>query len=981
VIVIAATFVAEPLEVPLAWLLREAGLAETLVFAPYNQVFQQLLDPDSVTASNAAGVNVLLIRLEDFIRDEADTTRAAAILERAAAELLDVLTEHTRRANGTTLLAILAPTPQSTAQLDALLVQLSEAALQHARTLNGLKLLQDSELADLSGPDRTDAARNNLAHIPYTDEYFAAIALAITRKIHAVKVPAAKVLVLDCDNTIWSGVVGEDGIDGVLISPPFLALQEFAVAQHAKGVLVCLASKNVDSDVLQLFEQRADMHLRLDHVVAHRINWEPKASNVRSLATELNLGLDAFVFLDDNPVECAQMRAALPQVVTLQLPPEPQIADFLAHLWCFDKLTVTAEDAVRTQMYRQNSARLAMESTVGDIAQFISALEIKIDIATPGRDEWARVGQLTQRTNQFNTTTRRRTDQAVMALEAEGVRVFRVRVSDRFGDYGLVGALFVAQSESGLTVDNFLLSCRVLGRGVEHAMLRHVGELALSHGLDCVSVLFAPTTRNIPAHAFLNSVAAQYAEPTADGVVYRIPAREAANLAHRPGHDPKEIIEARNADDKKSAASAVPGDSNAAIADRSARYMRLATQLTTGAAVLQQCTTDSYHSRPLDTPIRAPATDVETKLKQLWESLLSIDEVGVEDDFFALGGTSLLSVKLFADIERCFDAQLRLTAILEAPTIRQLARLIDHNPLRSGLVSLRVGGPKNFFLVHDGLGETLLYLHFARRMPGNLTVYGIEPRELPGIPLAHASIEEMASFYVEQIRKVQPHGPYLLGGMCAGGLIAYEMAACLHRSGEPVELVAIMDGATPQAAKRVGRVARQRLSRLDSLLRRGAGEKSGRIAQWASLTQVIIRKATNLVIYEATAVVRRASVRLRLNLLSYAVRRNAAWPALVPRLSVMEIYNALEARYTPPPLGNVPVLLVRASSGEGTDTPYRSVYRDEDFGWSHVATTLQLADVVGGHSSMLQEHAVDSLVNAIADHIADLQTTAARHPA
>jgi FkbH-like protein len=183
-------------------------------------------------------------------------------------------------------------------------------------------------------------------------------------------------------------VVGEDGVDGLEIPQPYLAVQDFAISQQAKGILVCLASKNREADVLEVLERRPDMRLNANHIVAHRINWQPKSMNIRSLAAELNLGLDAFTFLDDNPVECAQMRAELPQVVTIQLPAEHEIPAFLTRLWMFDKLTATAEDAGRTRMYKENSARRAMESAVTDIGEFLAALDLKIDIATPSQDEW-----------------------------------------------------------------------------------------------------------------------------------------------------------------------------------------------------------------------------------------------------------------------------------------------------------------------------------------------------------------------------------------------------------------------------------------------------------------------------------------------------------------------------------------------------------------------------------------------------------------
>ena len=961
-IVVAATFVAEPLETPLAWLLEELGLKDEISFAPYNQIFQQLLIPASEIALNTSGVSVVMVRIEDFVRDLAEPTVARQAVERLTQELGDALENFSNRAKNSVILVILPPGPRVHPELTGALTDAGASLARRARSFPGIHLLDDDEIGAVASADRYDPTRDELAHIPYTETFFATLALAIARRIHAIRVLAAKVLVLDCDNTLWRGVVGEDGVDGIEIPQPYLAVQDFAIAQQAKGVLVCLASKNREADVLEVLERRPDMRLNANHIVAHRINWQPKSINIRSLAAELNLGLDAFVFLDDNPVECAQMRAELPQVVTIQLPAEHEIPAFLMRLWMFDKLAATAEDAGRTRMYKENSARRAMESAVSDIGEFLAALDLKIDIAAPSQDEWGRLEQLTQRTNQFNFTTRRRTAQELKFSLANGEHVFRVRVSDRFGEYGLVGVIVAQNAGTTLLVDNLMLSCRVLGRGVEHTMVRRLGELAEQLGLQDVSLPYFATARNVPAAAFAESIAAEFAERVPEGALYRIPAARASATLHRPGHDPAEVIEARIADERKNVSVA-----SADAPDRSERYSRFAHVLISGQAVCEQMADRPRRVRPIPGEAIPPTSPVESELLQIWEGVLKLEGLGVEDNFFALGGTSLLSVELFAQIARRLHVNMRLTAILDAPTVRSLAHLLEDSTVRerSGMVCLRRGGPQNLFLVHDGLGETLLYLNLARQLPKTMTVYGIEPKRLPGIPLAHASIEEMAAFYVDQIREIQSRGPYLLGGMCAGGVIAYQMAACLMSAGERVQMVAILDGATPQAAKRIGRVALGRLSRLEDAVAQVRGAGAAPLTRTVGIASAVARKALNVITYELYSFGERISVRLRFALLKNLVRRGASWPRALPELTVMQIYNALESRYIPPVLANVPILLVRASAGEGADTPYRDIYRDEDFGWGQVAGQLELVDVRGGHSSMLQEEAIESLASAI----------------
>ncbi len=944
-IVIAATFVAEPLGPPLNWLLAEAGVKDEVRFSPYNQVFQELLTPTSEMGRNLGGINVLLLCFEDFVRDLADPSQAQQTVHRAARELGDAIASYAARSTGTLILTVLPPRPQARPDLTG---ALAEALRSLNGRVGGLANVQWLEVAGIdaaNGAGGYDAARDSLAHVPYTDEYYAGLAARLARRAHSIRVTPAKVLVLDCDNTIWGGVVGEDGVDGVELTEPFLALQEFAVSLHAKGILICLASKNIEADVLQVFEKRADMRLKLEHLVSHRVNWQPKPANIRSLAAELNLGLDAFVFIDDNPVECAQMRAELPQVITLQLPAEAQIADFAMHVWPFDKLTVTTEDAARTQMYRQNSARRAVEASAGDIGEFLATLDLKIDIAVPSPEEWSRIEQLTQRTNQFNFTTQRRSAAQLQADVSAGAHVLRVRVSDRFGDYGLVGAMIARISGDVLHVDNLLLSCRVLGRGVEHAMLKHLGVMAEGSRLSHVSLEYLPTARNIPARAFADSVAADYAAAESGGTIYRIPTHAACQIAHKPGHDPAEIVEARLADEKKAAGGGAPVDP-----DRSERYQRLSRVTISGKLLSEAMLETASRHRTIEASAVPATSATEVEMLRIWEQTLHLDGVGIDDDFFELGGTSLLSVKLFAAINLRFKTQLPLTAILQAASVRKMSLLIDSSAAgaRSGLVCLRPGSSGNLFLVHDGLGETLLYLNLARRLPADMAVYGIEPKRIPGIPLAHASIEDMAAFYAEQVRKIQPQGPYLLGGMCAGGVIAYQMAAYLGDVGERVQMVTILDGATPQAAKRTGLVTRNRLARLEG-----------------ATAFALLRKVRNAAAYELTSRLGRISVSLRFGLMRLLLRSAMPWPSFLPPLTVMQIYNALEARYRPPALRDVPILLVRASAGQGPDTPYRELYLDEDFGWRRVAGHLEVVDVSGGHSSMLQEKEIDSLARAL----------------
>ena len=239
--------------------------------------------------------------------------------------------------------------------------------------------------------------------------------------------------------------------------------------------------------MLEVFDRRPDMILKRDHLVAWQINWQSKSENIRTLARDLNLGLDSFIFLDDNPVECAEVRANCPDVLTLRLPIDGNIEEFLQHVWALDRLRVTSEDRHRTTMYKQEADRARFQREAPTIGDFLEGLDLRIGFSKPAPEQVDRIAQLTHRTNQLNFTTVRRNDGDIHRLAESGLECRAVEVKDRFGDYGLVGVMIFGSRGLALEVDTFLLSCRVLGRGVEHEMLSELGEIALHRHLSLVA--------------------------------------------------------------------------------------------------------------------------------------------------------------------------------------------------------------------------------------------------------------------------------------------------------------------------------------------------------------------------------------------------------------------------------------------------------------------------------------------------------------
>jgi thioesterase domain-containing protein len=289
------------------------------------------------------------------------------------------------------------------------------------------------------------------------------------------------------------------------------------------------------------------------------------------------------------------------------------------------------------------------------------------------------------------------------------------------------------------------------------------------------------------------------------------------------------------------------------------------------------------------------------------------------------------------------------------------------------LIELKPGGPSNLFLVHDGVGDTQVYLNLAGRLPGDLAVFGITPRNMPGIPLAGTRIEDIASFYVKEVRNKQPLGPYLLGGFCAGGVIAYEMASQLLYAGDIVDLVALLDAATPQAFKR----REQRFGRLKQALAKAGESKFSAIGHACSAVALVLLKLVNALIRHGG----RWWVRARFHLLHQLLARQRPWPRYIPELSLLQIYEFAAVRYVPKPLRGASVVLVRARHQTPMlrDAPFRAIYADETLGWGAITQDLAFIDAAGGHATMLLEPFVESLAAALLVRI-DRKSEVVRDP-
>jgi len=405
--------------------------------------------------------------------------------------------------------------------------------------------------------------------------------------------------------------------------------------------------------------------LRREHLAAWRINWESKSNNLMALARDLELGLDSFIFLDDNPVECADVRSNCPDVLALQMPVS------LDQVWAFDRRQTggagaTDEDRRRTRLYQENAQRQQFRERTGSLRDFIAGLDLRVTITDMTDADLGRASQLTYRTNQFNFTTVRRSEPEIRAfLQRTDTRGLVVRVSDRFGDYGLVGVVLYETRADRLAVDTLLLSCRVLGRGVEHAVVAELGRRALAAGKRFVELPYRPTAKNAPAREFLARLGPD--GPGGAFVADRLAALTYDADAGAPNAAPPEPE--RDARSDRSA----PAFGAAAlqrIAEGPGDIAHI-----TRAIEERRRAQDSAEVAGDDAPVTAGS--LEAALLGIWRLVLG-RRVGLSDNFFEVGGTSLRAVQVIATIKKELKWDLSIVTLFECPTVTLLAaRLRD----------------------------------------------------------------------------------------------------------------------------------------------------------------------------------------------------------------------------------------------------------------------------------------------------------------
>lgn len=554
-VAVTATFTADDVIPLLRVALLLAGIAPHLHLSGFDRLAVELADPGSELGEFRPDVTLCLLHDQSFLPgdwDPADLPRLREDLRQRVALLERGIAGFSERTASTVLLHTvpLTPTEQRSvisyrgkALLGRIWRELNGALLDLAERLPQVHTLDlEMLLASVSADARDERLYRfaGMAWSPSVEHRYAREAAKFCRAAAGL---ARKCLVLDVDNTLWGGVVGDDGPAGLQLGPLYpgncyVDVQRRAKSLERQGVLLALCSKNEQAVVDEVFAHHPDVELGPQDFAAQTVNWEPKDRNLQQIAHELSLGLDSLVFADDSSFECGLVRSALPQVAVVQLGGDP--ADHVTKLLSpgyFDVLETTATDRGRTEMYRARAERLRFAESFSSVAEYLRELELRVRVRRADAFALPRLVQLSLRTNQFNMAGRAHSEARTRQMVATPEHlVLAFEVSDRFGREGIVGGLWISKHLDHWLVENLVMSCRVLGRGVELAVLQNGADRAAAQGAARLEADFRPTERNRPAARCYPEAGFTKVEEAAGVIRYALP------LIPRPELAPAWII-------------------------------------------------------------------------------------------------------------------------------------------------------------------------------------------------------------------------------------------------------------------------------------------------------------------------------------------------------------------------------------------------------------------------------------------------------
>lgn len=544
------SYTVEPAIPLLRAMARLEGIELTVKMGEFNSYAQEVLDPQGWLYRFDPDLIFLACQTRDIAPnlwsglDEASAADSDSVVTGIVTRIVSLIDQLRLRSNAPLIIQNLEqPVIPNAGLLDsrkevgqaALISMVNRMLAVQVLNYESVFILDYDALVARHGRERwTDERKWLTARAPIAADNLIFTAREYFRFVLPLSGRQSKVLVVDLDNTLWGGIVGEDGMAGVAIGAEYpgaayRALQAVILQMAKRGILLAICSKNNSRDALEVLEKHPEMLLRPKDFSAIRINWIDKAQNLRDIATELNVGIDSLAFLDDNPVERQRIRLELPEVTVIELPVDPmKYAGALLACPNFERLAITAEDRARGSYYAAQRERKSSEASAGSLEEFYRSLDMKAEVVAVTPTTLARIAQLTQKTNQLNTTTKRYSESEVQAMALDPAwSLFGVKIADRFGDNGIVGVVFLRLEKPELVIDTFLLSCRVIGRTVETMMLSHVCNIGIAAGFTKVTGWFLPTKKNEPAAQIYSSNGFVKTRETSEGSLWELPLGQA----------------------------------------------------------------------------------------------------------------------------------------------------------------------------------------------------------------------------------------------------------------------------------------------------------------------------------------------------------------------------------------------------------------------------------------------------------------------
>lgn len=684
-ILISATFTADLLYDTLQFFFQKLCFSCNIEFTSYNQVLQQLLEPGSMFLSNKKGVNMILIRFEDWYRYASKSLSLeikTELVRQNAEEYIEAIIH--QNSSVPCIVCICPSSIDAECQLHNIFLETELKFKEKLAGLNGVHVIVRKDIEErYPVQNYYDDDMNRLAHIPYTEEYFTALATMLARKVYNLCFPAHKVILVDCDNTLWNGVCGECDNSELHITGHFQKLQMFLEEKRKEGMLIGICSKNALEDVERVFETHPEMVLKKESIVTWHCNWNLKSENVKSIASELGLSMNSMIFLDDNPLECAEVASNCPEVLVMQFEDsDKRMEQIIHHVWAFDQHSVTKEDKDRTLFYQQNLKREQLKLNAVSYEKFILGLQLIVEFEPVSSSNISRISQLTFRTNQFNFTTFRRTEKQIehMCLQ-EGYECVAVRAKDRFGDYGMVGVILYSIDEGEAKIDTFCLSCRALGRNIEHKMIEYIASKSAQQGVETISILYLPTIKNQPAYQFLNQIAYCQTKKEDDTCIFTISVADGLQISS------KTIKKLRDIENQEITNVVMKEPETTVTKNQTSNnygevLSYIARELSDVGNIVREIKKQALPMR--SERVMKQETPIEEKLTSVWREYLHMDDISITDDFFTMGGTSILMMRIISQVKHDFDVEIPLKMAFEGEfTIVRLAKEIVMQKLKN----------------------------------------------------------------------------------------------------------------------------------------------------------------------------------------------------------------------------------------------------------------------------------------------------------